>query len=159
MLSGQNFDRLNDMLKAQHKLDIAIYSEHDCEYNLEKTRLALIDEFGEMNHENKASWCWWKYTQAPVDRKKLLEELVDAWHFAMSIENHENKQTIWCQADIQKYMSMHLSILICWAVLKVENIMPIMYCITKKLGFTFDDVYRVYFKKNEENFRRLESGY
>ena len=154
-----DFDKLNEMLESQEKLDDAILEEHECDYDLEKSRLALIDELGEMNHENKASWCWWKYTQAPVDHDKLLEELVDAWHFAMSIENHENQQTIWCQADIQKYMNMNLSILMCWAVTKIENIMPIMFCISRKLGFTFDDVYEAYYKKNAENFERLASGY
>ena len=44
---------------------------------------ALFDELGELNHELKAKWCWWKKTQEPVDREKLLEEYVDCIHFGL----------------------------------------------------------------------------
>ena len=44
--------------------------------------MAILDEIGELTHELKANWCWWKKTQAPVDNEKVLGELVDIWHFA-----------------------------------------------------------------------------
>ena len=52
----------------------------------EKLELAIIDELGELTHELKGDWCWWKKTQKPVDRKRVLEELVDVYHFVMTNE-------------------------------------------------------------------------
>lgn len=38
----------------------------------EKLNLAILDEIGELTHELKANWCWWKKSQAPVDNEKVL---------------------------------------------------------------------------------------
>jgi dimeric dUTPase (all-alpha-NTP-PPase superfamily) len=50
----------------------------------------ILDEVGELTHELKANWCWWKKTQPPVDEKKVLGELVDIWHFVLSWQNNFN---------------------------------------------------------------------
>lgn len=153
-------EKLYEMLCMQSRLDDAILKEHHSEFDMERSRRALIDELGEMNHEDKASWCWWKYTQSPVDRDKLLEELVDAWHFAMSIANHTNtpSSTV-TSGEIIKYRAFTTSVLIAWAITKYECILNIMIALTYNLGFNFDDVYSVYQKKNAINYKRLESGY
>ena len=39
---------------------------------------------GELTHELKGDW--WKKSQKPVDRKRVLEELVDVYHFVMTSE-------------------------------------------------------------------------
>ena len=160
ILTEKRLNMIHEMKIMQSKLDENILKEHQCEWDLSKGKLALIDELGEMNHENKASWCWWKYTQAPVDKDKLLEELVDAWHFALSIDNHENEE--YChtyEADVHKNYGKDLPTLIAYAVLKVETILPIMVCITYKLGFNLDDVFEKYREKNKVNYLRLQNGY
>ena len=35
--------------------------------------MASFDELGEVNHEMKAEWCYWKKSQEPVNRDKLKE--------------------------------------------------------------------------------------
>ena len=100
-------EHLKELLEMQRVLDENIYTTHNVEYDEEKTYLALIDEIGELNHELKAEWCWWKKTVKPVDREKVLEELVDVWHFALSIfyQNHcgvgISKQTIQYFEDLE----------------------------------------------------------
>lgn len=153
---------IEEMKMMQSRLDESILKEHQCEYDLEKTRLALIDELGETNHENKGNWCWWKYTQKPVNRDALLEELADAWHFALSIDNHENGDLMPISSfdfEITKYDMFHTSVIMAWAIKKVESVLPLMTILTKRLGFEIEDVYAAYIKKNEVNFERLASGY
>ena len=100
-------EQLKELLEMQRVLDENIYTTHNVKYDEEKTYLALIDEIGELNHELKAEWCWWKKNQAPVNKEKVLEELVDVWHFALSIfyQNHcgvgISKQTIQYFEDLE----------------------------------------------------------
>ena len=80
---------LRDMINRQKRLDIAMYGSNNATYNQDNTYLALLDEIGELNHELKAEWCWWKKTQAPVNREKVLGELADVAHFCLNIYYHE----------------------------------------------------------------------
>ena len=160
-MNEKQIEMIKTMKRMQFKLDDSIHEEHGTKYSFENTKRALIDELGEMNHESKADWCWWKYTQAPVDVQKLLEELADAWHFALSIDNHEN-----ClvdlkikDADIMKYQRYDISTLIAWAITKENMILAIMIALTEKLGFSIDGIYNAYIKKNQVNYERLHNGY
>ena len=66
------------MLKMQSKLDKAIMDEYGLDkIDEDKLSLAILDEVGELTHELKGKWCWWKKTQAQVDNSKVLGELVD----------------------------------------------------------------------------------
>ena len=156
--------KLQEMIQMQRELDKAIYSEHGVQYDYKKTKLALIDELGELTHELKGEWCWWKKTQKPVDRAKVLEELVDCWHFAMSIVYHDcdkwgfkayfTSETVARRKaeifDLYKLLSNAID---------VEFDLDDMLALTYRLGFTMTDVYDCYLKKNAENFKRLERGY
>ena len=80
---------IETMLKEQAKLDKAIMEEYELtEIDEEKLRFAIQDEVGELTHELKGNWCWWKKTQPLVEKEKVLEELVDVWHFVLSYQNH-----------------------------------------------------------------------
>lgn len=82
---------IKDMLERQKKYDAEVFKKHNVSY-VSKSQLesALFDELGELMHAQKADWCWWKKTQAPVDKQKVLGELVDIWHFVLSYQNHFN---------------------------------------------------------------------
>ncbi len=152
---------VEDMIKMQRALDKAIYDEHKVSFNEEKCKLAMIDEIGEFNHELKATWCWWKKTQAPVDRDKALEELVDIWHFALSLTYHKYDMT---EKDLnfnQKFypcteqVSSMYDFLLCdsW------NRLDWLYHIGRKFDFTLEEVYEMYKKKNQVNYERLANKY
>lgn len=163
-MNGIEWNKILKMKVMQNVLDEAILKEHQCEFDKNKCKLALFDELGEMNHENKASWCWWKYTQKPVDREKLLEELVDAWHFALSLDNHTKKRIA---RDFDPVMYEHFEHLACNSLADLMamtvymdfDYVELMLLITEKLGFTIDDIYECYQKKNKVNFERLKNGY
>ena len=49
-------------------------------------KIAYLDEVGELIHELKPLWCYWKKAQKEVDKQRVLEELADCLHFALSYE-------------------------------------------------------------------------
>lgn len=156
-------EMIKEMLGMQKVLDSAIYDGHGVEYDRSKTYLALIDEIGELNHELKAEWCWWKKTVKPLDNEKVLEELVDCWHFALSIYYHEYPNFDWVLSH-SHYIYMYklkLQEVYCLIINEFQDdlILDNMIALTEKLDFTMEDVYIAYKKKNEVNFNRLASGY
>ena len=69
-MTSKDIDLIKEMLQMQAKLDEAIMKEYGLkEIDEEKLSFAILDEVGELTHELKANWCWWKKTQAPVDRR------------------------------------------------------------------------------------------
>lgn len=163
---------IETMLKKQAKLDEAIMKEYGLkEIDEEKLSFAILDEVGELTHELKANWCWWKKTQAPVDKEKVLGELVDIWHFVLSWQNHfmsgeeglrkekvmvENiKQYVWRMKNIKKEFVYVLTDLSSFTDIRVEALIAI----TEYLGFEVEQVYEAYCSKNKINYQRLKEGY
>ena len=90
-MTSKEYELIKDMLKRQKKLDESIMSAYGLtEIDEENLRMAILDEVGELTHELKGNWCWWKKTQPKVDKGKVLGELVDIWHFVLSYQNHFN---------------------------------------------------------------------
>lgn len=171
-MTKKDVELIKEMLKMQEKLDEAIMKEYGLkEIDEEKLSFAILDEVGELTHELKANWCWWKKTQAPVDKEKVLGELVDIWHFVLSWQNHfmsgeeglrkekvmvENiKQYVWGMKNIKKEFVYVLTDLPSFTDSRVEALIAI----TEYLGFTIERVYEAYCGKNKINYQRLENGY
>lgn len=171
-MNAKDIELIRKMLKKQVKLDKAIMEEYGLEeLDEEKLNFAILDEVGELTHELKANWCWWKKTQAPVDKEKVLGELVDIWHFVLSWQNHfmsgeeglrkekvmgENiKQYVWGLKNIKKEFVYVLTDLPSFTGSRVEALIAI----TEYLGFTVEQVYSAYCDKNKINYQRLKEGY
>lgn len=163
---------IKDMLQMQTKLDEQIMKEHNLtEITREQLEMAILDEVGELTHELKGNWCWWKKTQAPVDDNKVLGELVDIWHFVLSWQNHFNhgEKGIEDTCMVERNSKARLSYLrnngvsltetfcdlVSWEWNKLEGLIAI----TKYLGFTIEQVYEAYCGKNKINYQRLKEGY
>lgn len=171
-MKSKEYDLIKEMLQMQAKLDEAIMKEYGLdEIDEEKLNMAILDEVGELTHELKANWCWWKKSQAPVDNEKVLGELVDIWHFILSWQNHfmrgeeglrkekvmvENiKQYVWGMKNIKKEFGYVLTDLPSFTDSRVEALIAI----TEYLGFTIERVYEAYCDKNKINYQRLKEGY
>lgn len=164
-------EKVNKMIEMQKKLDSAFLDEMGIEYGKSKFSYdglgyAILDELGELNHELKGTWCWWKKTQKEPDRKRVLEELVDVWHFVMSLHYHEVKVKIdlGIIADLMNISSKAILRLILDTVMTNRpyidcHIMELLIAYTRKLGFSISDVYVEYLEKNKENYKRIEEGY
>ena len=168
----KDIELIKEMLQMQAKLDEAIMKEYGlfC-IDEEKLRFAILDEVGELTHELKANWCWWKKTQAPVDDNKVLGELVDIWHFVLSWQNNFNggeeglltdeqlmekvDDNRWSIEEYGNGIVIKLAELSSFSLWKVEPLIAI----TEYLGFTIEDVYQAYCEKNKINYQRLKEGY
>lgn len=164
---------IETMLKKQDELNSAIMKEFGLTtISKEQIDLATLDEIGEFTHELKGDWCWWKKTQPKVDDAKVLEELVDVWHFILSYTNKFNDGVsmfdtgvVYFNQDYLFYSSKMnfdktaftnmLSMLIeSWF-----DRLAVLTVITEHLGFTIEQVYSAYCDKNKINYQRLKEGY
>lgn len=171
-MNAKDIELIRKMLKMQAKLDEAIMKEYGliCIYE-ENLSFAILDEVGELTHELKANWCWWKKTQPQVDEEKVLGELVDIWHFILSWQNHfmrgeeglrkekvmdeTIKQYVWGLKNLKKGFGYVLTDLPCSTDCRVESLIAI----TEYLGFEVEQVYEAYCGKNKINYQRLKEGY
>lgn len=79
-------DKLDDIFALQKRLDDRIISDR----NIEKSRdewvrdltIAMEDEISEVRAE--INWKWWKNPKE-VDEDALKEEVIDLWHFLVSL--------------------------------------------------------------------------
>lgn len=171
-MTSKDIDLIKEMLKMQAKLDEAIMKEYGLdEIDEEKLNMAILDEVGELTHELKANWCWWKKTQPQVDEEKVLGELVDIWHFLLSYQNHfingekgieytctfkrNSKNILSLMRNNEFGLTVAFSDLVSWKWNKLER----ATAITEYLGFTIEDVYQAYCGKNKINYQRLKEGY
>lgn len=168
----KEFELIKEMLQMQKKLDEAIMEEYGLtEIDEENLRMAILDEVGELTHELKGDWCWWKKTQAPVDKQKVLGELVDIWHFMLSYQNHFNfgeeaRLSYLNEEELLNGMlkrlrtkKSNLSKVLTRLVIFESSIIPVLIAITEYLGFTIEQVYNAYCDKNKINYQRLKEGY
>lgn len=168
----KEFELIKEMLHKQAELDKSIMSAYGLtEIDEENLRMAILDEVGELTHELKGDWCWWKKTQAPVDTRKVLGELIDVWHFVLCYQNHfnggengilnalmfkRNSDNIFKLLMTNEYkLSETLTDLATWNIHKMERLIAI----TEYLGFTIERVYEAYCSKNKINYQRLKEGY
>lgn len=168
----KEYDLIKEMLHKQAELDKSIMSAYGLtEIDEEKLSFAILDEVGELTHELKGNWCWWKKTQAPVDDKKVLGELVDIWHFVLSWQNNFNlgkEGLLTCEQTMKKVDENRWSIEGCrnGIVIKLADLPSFslwkvepLIAISEYLGFTIEQVYEAYCGKNKINYQRLEKGY
>lgn len=171
-MTSKEFELIKEMLHKQSELDKSIMSAYGLtEIDEEKLSFAILDEVGELTHELKGNWCWWKKTQAPVDDKKVLGELVDIWHFVLSWQNNFNggkEGLLTCEQTMKKVDENRWSIEGCrnGIVIKLADLASFslwkaepLIAITEYIGFTIEQVYEAYCEKNKINYQRLESGY
>ena len=155
------------MLHIQEALDNSFmeYMGND-KLDIEKVRMALFDELGEVNHEMKAEWCYWKKSQKSVDREKLKEELADVWHFALTLHRLENGIKFYngILYIIRKALNESEENIDWYYILQTvsdctKNNLYYVILLTEKLGFTFEEMYDAYIDKNKENYERMKRGY
>lgn len=171
-MTSKEFELIKEMLPMQAKLDKSIMSAYGLtEINKDDLKMAILDEVGELTHELKGEWCWWKKTQAPVDDKKVLGELVDIWHFVLNYQNHFNfgKETLLSFLDeveisdrfLERFREGYLTLPIALTLLVSDgkSIIEMLIAITEYIGFTIEQVYEAYCGKNKINYQRLKEGY
>lgn len=163
--------KIEKMIEMQKALDKAIEMKKGLTWGVkpfdeENLRLAILDEIGELTHELKGNttnegWCWWKDGGAAIDKKKVLEELVDVWHFGMSLfYRKRGKVELMLKPSYDEMCnSFDMYEALRSVITSSSMIIDYMLILTYRLGFTIDDVYNAYIDKNEENYKRLARNY
>lgn len=172
-------DMIADMLNLQANYDDIVCKTQGIDLykiNYEDFISALMDELGELNHELKSRWCWWKKTQEPENRDKVLEELVDVWHFVLMGTlmkcSHDPERANGFLRGVETAVERFEE----FKETAIENAIPanfmfqyimadsfqigvvIMY-LSYHCGFTLEEVYEAYKAKNKINIERQRTGY
>lgn len=163
---------IETMLKKQDELNSAIMKEYGLTtISKEQIDLATLDEIGEFTHELKGDWCWWKKSQEPVDRNKVLEELADVFHFVLIYELFYGKRNYLADSECnlespRSYLpmvKMDIGFGLATALTRIIDLADsrLMYllALSEHLGFCLEEVYAAYMRKNAINMERLKNGY
>lgn len=180
--------KVEEMLTLQLQEDRLVHQERNTSYQEimrdKRYFYALLDEFGELNHELKPQWCWWKKTVGEVDHEKMIEEFSDVTHFILSyhlacfggnleeacndIPSCEESEGISeAEGYIDRYNPIQWIITELLAIVSDHDdsdtwrsLFGFWIILYKKLGLDFDkDVYEPYIKKNAVNQNRMHMGY
>lgn len=155
-------NQLLTMLALQDKMNTKVnerWREQDFEwYRAIWTECAeLMDHYG---------WKWWKSQSIDLEQSQL--ELVDIWHFALSIflsKSNDLEQiaakieTDWhCQADPKQFRELLEDFTL--DVLQSQSVNTAKFCaLLAALEMSFDQLYRTYVGKNVLNLFRQDHGY
>ena len=148
---------IKKMLKTQKELDAALFEKGGLkEYPIEQIKTAYRVELGETLQEWK-SFKYWKKNKGIIDINKLLEELSDCLHFALSLENeikNYNYEEVFKYYD--KY-DLYEIIDKCFTI--YGTVLGDTIALGLKLGFTLDQLEEAYYKKNKINWDRIANNY
>ena len=161
-------EMIKDMLERQKKYDAEVFKKHNVtSVSRQQLESALFDELGELMHAQKGDWCWWKFTQEPVDVAKVFEEYVDALHFALMFEityggcryqNEEIERNYrMIKLDSCLGQAFVYSCVICRT--RDDEILAYVIALGLHMGFSLEAIYKEYIRKNEINKERLAKGY
>jgi dimeric dUTPase (all-alpha-NTP-PPase superfamily) len=159
---------IKDMLERQKAYDEEVSNKHNVDY-VSKSQLesALFDELGELMHAQKADWCWWKFTQEPKDEAKVFEEYVDVLHFALMFEInfghgcYLNDDIGWNYRRIKSDSELGLAYVYSRVLdtIKDSDVLAYVIALGLHMGFSLEQIYKEYIRKNEINKERLKEGY
>ncbi len=155
-------NQLMTMLSLQNKMNTKVHADWRAQ-NFEWYR-AIWTECAElMDHYG---WKWWKNQVPDVEQSKL--ELVDIWHFALSIMLSEQSSDEEIAKSIESQWSTEASdkgfreLLEGFTLetLKTQSFAVPLFCqLLVSIEMDFDELYRIYVGKNVLNLFRQDHGY
>ena len=148
---------IKKMLKTQKELDAALFQKGGLkEYPIEQIKTAYRVELGEALQEWK-SFKYWKKNKGIIDINKLLEEIADCLHFALSLEDEIRNYNY--EAVFKHYDEYDLYEIIdnCFTI--YGTVLGDTIALGLKLGFTPDQLEEAYYKKNKINWDRIANNY
>jgi dimeric dUTPase (all-alpha-NTP-PPase superfamily) len=122
---------------------------------------------------NHTSWKWWKDTSKKPDWGQIKLEVIDIWHFILSIaiENDMTAEEIlnsrWTEDELgdlpimdQEALRDVLREVISDSVRSSDiELLDDIFVLTVSVGMTLEDVYNLYVPKNVLNIFRQNNGY
>lgn len=172
---------LKELFELQEQLDKHIVEEkHITEQTTEKKIIALIVELGECANEDRFFKYW--SNKGPSPKEVILEEFVDCLHFALSIGNDIDPDKKLRELDfmvvpwgvIKKKDRIFTEIIIAIGSFQFNlrhgedktrtyvaytGLLSEVLKFGYSLGFSKDEIFEAYIKKNKTNHKRQEEGY
>jgi len=102
-------DKLDQIFEMQAQLDKRIIRERNIEKSLDEwvrdLTVAMEDEISEVRRE--VNWKWWK-NENPIDIKALQGEVIDLWHFLVSLSQKvgltaEDVYRVYCEKNAENH--------------------------------------------------------
>ncbi|MDF2535041.1 MAG: dUTPase [Bacillales bacterium] len=162
-----NLAKLFDM---QNELDSRIEKLHNLDSNelFSKKLLALLVELGELANETRCFKFW--SLKAPSEKAVILDEFADGLHFILSLgillkaENQidlkaELTQIVEPTTQFIKVYQLITELNSDRTLEKMNEVFMTYLELGNLLGFSKEDIENAYFKKNEVNHKRQDSGY
>lgn len=106
---GDTMDKLDQIFEMQAQLDNRIIRERNIEKSLDEwvrdLTVAMEDEISEVRRE--VNWKWWK-NEKPIDIKALQGEVIDLWHFLVSLSQKvgltaEDVYRVYCEKNAENH--------------------------------------------------------
>jgi len=158
-----------ELYLLQKELDHEIHQFHHVDYSntMSKRALALLVEIGEFANETRCFKYW--SLKPSSEREVVLEEYIDGIHFILSlgiaigIDINSNFAT-----DISNLELVDAFLDSYEAAIKFTknydsndyiNLFKSYLSLGEKFGFSYDDIHRIYLKKNAINHQRQNSHY
>jgi len=159
---------LKNLLIRQQGMDTIIFANSgQNEYPLEKNKIALLVELGELANE----WKGFKYwsNNKVEDRERLIDEFADCLYFALSLENHLHQVGGQIVENINKFMKeiddgYHKNVLKCFkyafesALNRFSHTMILLSIIElgRSLDITLDEMEQAYLDKYMQNNKDIQ---
>lgn len=159
---------ISELYKMQEELDNCIRIKHKLEdTNLIPSKiLALQVELGELANETRCFKFW--SNKGPAPKEAVLEEYVDCLHFILSIglesgltdiNPTENDSTDSLIGRFQNVFAQVIAFQNEPTSNNYEKLFNHFLLLGDRLGFTSDEIYSAYLKKNKINYQRQKQGY
>ena len=155
-------EKILSMLELQNAMNKKVHADWVGQ-NFAWYRAIWIECAELMDHHG---WKWWKHQKPDLEQVKL--ELVDIWHFGLSILIAEEGVTQQTAESIEALFSGPVAFdelltgieAFASDTLTTEHFSVSMFAgLLQLIEMTFDDLYRTYVGKNVLNFFRQDHGY
>ncbi|MGN7388281.1 dUTP diphosphatase [Sporosarcina sp. SAFN-015] len=159
---------LTTLFTMQRELDTYIQTNQVVNKDVFKEKgLALLVELAELANETRCFKFW--SAKGPSEREVILEEYVDSIHFLLSlgIEKDLDGLKVWPEGEVEgdltnvflQTISSIQQFLLKTDMESYENVWIHYGAIANRIGISYSEIMKAYLEKNEENYKRQQTGY
>ncbi|MFS0689093.1 dUTP diphosphatase [Sporosarcina sp. 179-K 8C2 HS] len=159
---------LTKLFTMQRELDAYIQKKQFVNNDVFKEKgLALLVELAELANETRCFKFW--SSKGPSERKVILEEYVDSIHFLLSLGIEKGLDTlkVWPEGEVEgdltsvfiQTISAIQEFMMNTDKESYENIWIHYGAIANRIGISYIEIMSAYLEKNEENYKRQQTGY
>ncbi|WMJ80146.1 dUTP diphosphatase [Clostridium sp. MB40-C1] len=158
----------NKLFELQRNLDQRINTEKNLQNKslFSKKVLALQVEVSELANETRCFKFW--SNKGPSEKDVILEEYVDCLHFILSLgleKNYENLELIIRHEHhdlTEAFLNIYIDIndfVVCTSKDNYKTLFEDFLSLGRTLNFSSDEIETAYYKKNNLNHKRQDTGY